>query len=127
MDKGSQKVTLSIYTSLKELRHFNKERWGIRQKVKGFKLCTGNGRQVIPVKCSEGNKGSGVVALLKREGLTLHGFIVEGPGDIKDLSVECASVDDTKGNVYADVDVGAVCPGQLPLIIETSSMAKSPV
>ena len=53
--------------------------------------------------------------------------LLETEEDINGLSVDGVSVDETKGNVCADVDVGAVYPGQLPLLIETSSMAKSPV
>lgn len=63
-----------------------------------------------------------------KEGSFVVGFDVDGSVDKDGLSVEGFNVggpEDDEGSVR---DVGGpVCIWQLPLIIETSSMAKSPV
>ncbi len=66
----------------------------------------------------------------ENEGLMVDGLNVNEGEDKNCLSVE--GVDKPEGNEGVDADavesVGvAVCPWQLPLVIETSSMATSPV
>lgn len=68
----------------------------------------------------------------ENEGLMVDGLNVNGREDKNCPSVEGVSVDRPEGNEGVDVDVVenvgvAVCRWQLPLVIETSSMAKSPL
>ena len=72
------------------------------------------------------------------DGLTVDGLNVDGPGDNEGLTVTVSSVIGLEGvsnvignegneGVVAMGDAGVVvCPWQPPLLIKTSSMAKSP-
>ena len=66
------------------------------------------------------------------EGSFVEGLNVDGPEDDEGLLEEGLNVDGPDVTEGGSVDVvenvgGVMCPWQLPLLIETSSIAKSPV
>jgi len=91
----------------------------------------------LNVDVSEGNKSSfveglNIDSLEENEGSFVEWLNVDVSEGNKSSFVEGLNIDGSEDNEVGNIDVvedveGVVCPWQLPLLIETSSIAKSPV